>query len=94
MVRGVLIRVVSKGGHPKVLHRPLQHIYPLEFRCEPTSEEPSDATHNAELGEAAEPSQLPVQITESTTSSPMCRRSTQMAANQARDRILGCVMTD
>ena len=55
VVQRVPIRVMSKGGHPKLLRKPLQHIYPLEVRCEPTAEVSSGATHNAELGEADEP---------------------------------------
>ena len=34
-IRGVRVRVTSPKGQPKILNRPLQHIYPLEVRCEP-----------------------------------------------------------
>ena len=34
VVQGVCVGVMSKRGRPKILHRPLQHIYPLEVRSE------------------------------------------------------------
>ena len=94
VVWGVLLRVMLKGGHPKLLHRPIQHIYPLEVCCEPTAEESPSVTQRAEPVKADDPSLSPVQITEFTTINPVCRRSTRMAANQAQDRILSCTITD
>ena len=39
-VRGVHVKVISKRGRPKVLRRPIQHIYPLEVcsEADPVSE--------------------------------------------------------
>lgn len=31
-VRGVRVKVLSKGGQVKMIRRPIQHIYPLEVR--------------------------------------------------------------
>ena len=33
--RRLHVRVMSRKGRPKLLRRPLQHIYPLEVHCEP-----------------------------------------------------------
>lgn len=93
VVRGVHVRVMSRKGHPKTLRRPLQHIYPLEVRCEPTDDE----THGAEdvaCNGSDNPSLTPMEIAEPTISSTVCRRPTRMAAIQARDRILGCAIED
>ena len=87
------MRVMSRREHPKTLRRPLQHIYPLEVRCEPTDDE----THSAEdvvCNGSDNPSLTPMGIAEPTISSTVCRRPTRMAAIQARDRILGCAIED
>ena len=87
------MRVMSRKGHPKTLRRPLQHIYPLKVRCEPTDDE----THSAEdvaCNGSDNPSLNPMEIAEPTISSTVCRRPTQMAAIQARDRILGYAIED
>ena len=55
VVRGVLVKVMLKKGHPKLLHRPLQHIYPLEVHCEPTAENSPGATQTAEPDGADDP---------------------------------------
>jgi hypothetical protein len=33
-VRGARMRVVSRKGQPRILWRPIQHVYSLEVRCE------------------------------------------------------------
>lgn len=35
VVQGVCMQAISRDGHPNILHRPLQHIYPLQVCCEP-----------------------------------------------------------
>ena len=83
-VRGVRVRVVSKGGQLKIINRPIQHLYPLEVRSEhsdsistetsPTVEDtPSPANENAE---------------------PIRPQSTRKAAAHARDRIVGLMKDD
>ena len=90
VVRGVHVRVTSKQGYIKTLRRPLQHIYPLEIRCEPTDD--GNVVEN-EQDTIAVDSDIPATITtESERSSP--KRPVRRAATQARDRILGCVMDD
>ena len=79
------MRVTSPKGQPKILNRPLQHIYPLEVRCEPIEGETGDKTHD-ELDHAA-----PAPKETSELSVP--RRSTRNAAAQARDKILGCTIS-
>ena len=92
VVRGVRVRVASKEGHTKSLHRPLQHIYPLEVGGgdpEPdkdvTSDKPADATTDATADGVA--STVPKHL-------PVSRRPTRAAAVHARDRILGCLTDD
>lgn len=83
VVRGVFVRVMSKKGRPESLRRPLQHIYPLEVRCEPTAEEPDDVETNTKPGDPS------LETNECATN---LGRPTRIAAAQARDRILGCAI--
>ena len=89
VVRGVYVRVMSKGGCPKSLRRPLQHIYPLEVRCEPAADAPSDADTTALDAEHGRADNSSIPAVETSTSSPLPRRPTRVAATLARDRILG-----
>lgn len=94
VVRGVRVRVMSKKGHLKTLRRPLQHIYPLEVRCEPTEGERAGV--EADQDEAPDgpdhPSLTPMETAEPSTSSSVSRHPTRRAAGQAHDRILGCAI--
>jgi len=94
VVRGVRVRVMSKKGHPKTLRRPLQHIYPLEVRCEPTEGERAGVEPDQD--EAPDrhdhPSLTPMETAEPSTSSSVSRRPTRRAAAQASDRILVCAI--
>ena len=97
VVRGVFVRMMSRKGLPKSLRRPLQHIYPLEVRCEPTAEQPSndiETTQDTEPGNTDDPSLPPVETTESTNCSSVLGRPARMAATRARDRILGSAIAD
>ena len=85
VIRGVLVRVASQKGHPKTLRRPLQYIYPLEVRGETTEEE---------IGDIGEVTPDKPNHPSSTPEPSVPRRSTQSAAAQARDRILGCAIRD
>ena len=83
-VRGVRVKVVSKGGQLKIIHRPIQHLYPLEVG----SRQPDSTT--TEISQTAE-------NTHSTTDedvTPTRSRSTRTAAALARDRIVGIMMDD
>ena len=71
-VRGVLVRVMSKRGQVKMIRRPIQHIYPLEVRNEPS--EPTVANT------PSTPETAPTTVTDSVRP-----RSTRRAAVQARD---------
>ena len=79
-IRGVRVKVVSKGGQVKIIRRPIQHIYPLEVQSKSTGEEVK----------VEESRSTPV--TES--SDPVWPRSTRKSAANAQDRILGMMMDD
>jgi len=87
-VRGVYVRVSSKGGRVRVLRRPVQHIYPLEVQSEPSDGEPTNTDPPYMQMES------PCNSAESVGTTPdhasMCR-PVRASAVQARDRILGCV---
>ena len=85
VVRGVYVKVMTKGGSPTTLRRPLQHIYTLEVRCE-TVESPAnvEADHNMTGGEPDDP----------TTDHSASRRPVRRAATHARDRILSLAIED
>ena len=79
-IRGVLVKVVSKGGQVQFIRRPVQHIYPLEVTShsadkEVPVEESRDVPHSEDLR-------------------PIRPRSSRRAAVQARDRIAGMMMDD
>ena len=49
-VQGVHVKVVSKGGQVKIIHRPIQHLYSFEVRSKPSdsaSMETSQTTENS-----------------------------------------------
>lgn len=84
-VRGACVRVQSGTGHSTVLRRPIQHLYPLEVRCQ----EPPN------LGSELPSTTLNPDEDSSTEPPPASMRPPRRAtALQARDRILGCNMTD
>ena len=69
VTRGVYVRVMSRRGHPKILRRPLQHIYPLEVRREPTDGNPASVETDQDTTPVDPdiPSLSPVNNTGSTT---------------------------
>ena len=79
-IRGVRVKVVSKGGQVKIIQRPIQHIYLLEVRSRSTGEEVR----------VEESRSTPV----AESSDPVRPRSTRKSAAHARDRILGMMMGD
>ena len=79
-VRGVYVRVMSKKGHTKILRRPIQHVYPLEVRSNP-----SDLSPECQQDSTEEPTAV---------SEDVQRRPVRRAATQARDRVLGCLIDD
>ena len=78
-VRGVLVRVMSKGGQVKMIRRPIQHIYPLEVGNEPSEPTIADTPSTTES-------------TPTTATNSVRPRSTRRAAVQARDRIVAVTM--
>ena len=84
----VIVRVASGKGHARLLRRPIQHIYPLEIRSgspDPTSQDAElpPTSDNDERGSDGEDIARPdgTQV-----------RPARKAANQARDRIIGCLI--
>ena len=79
-IRGVRVRVVSKGGQVKIIRRPIQHIYPMEVRSRSTDEEVGiGGSHSTSTADGSD---------------PIRPRSTRKAAAHARDRIVGMMMED
>ena len=79
-IRGVRVKVVSKGGQVKIIRRPIQHIYPLEVRSRSTDEEVRvEESHSTPVAESSD---------------PIRPRSTRKSAAHARDRIVGVMMED
>ena len=89
VIRGVRVRVASKKGCPKTLHRPLQHVYPLEVRDDlPTGDaEPVKDVTSEQSTDANASDQMPT----ASDNSVVVRRPKRTAAIHARDRILGCL---
>lgn len=76
-VRGVRVKVLSKGGQVKIIRRPIQHIYPLEVRSFVESTV----------------AQTPIPEDATVEQSDLCRpRSSRKAALNARDRIVAVLM--
>lgn len=92
VIRGVRVRVASKKGCPKTLHRPLQHVYPLEVRDDlPTGDaEPVKDVTSEQSTDANASDQMPT----ASDNSVVVRRPKRTAAIHARDRILGCLADD
>ena len=87
-VRGVYVRVSSKGGRVRVLQRPVQHIYPLEVQSQPSDGELTNTNPPHVQVESTRDSAEPVGTTPDHASK--CR-PVRASAVQARDWILGCV---
>ena len=86
------MRVASKNGGPKTLHRPLQHVYPLKV-CDDAL---SDAHPDRDIM-TCQPADVGVDVPTSTApdnSNSASRRPRRAAAVHARDRILGCLTDD
>ena len=99
VVRGVCLRVTSKTGTSKIIRRPLQHIFPLEVRSNHVDEDSitKDTDPVKDHADSTGPdiqSPLPKTGDISNTGSPTRRRPVRRAADQARARILDCVMKD
>ena len=80
-VRGVSVRVMSKGGRAKVIRRPIQHIYPLEIR-----------SRLSETSAVEAPSAAAVSNPEESMYSGVRARSTKKAALNAKARIEGLLV--
>lgn len=82
LVRGAQMKVVSKNGSPRLLRRPLQHIYPLEVRSDneetPHEDTPPDDENNQQA--------MPIPVTP-----PQGTRGVRKAAIEARSRIRECM---
>ncbi len=92
-LRGVRVRVISKGGQVKIIRRPVQHIYPLEVRTDPQETQYTNVSDR--------PTENVVVRARSTTNADrptknvvVRARSTQKAALQAKDRITECLIED
>ena len=74
-VRGVSVKVLSKGGRVEFIRRQIQHIYPLEIHSKHTESRPVTAD-NPQAGDE-------------TRSTPISTRprSVRKAAMQAKERI-------
>lgn len=78
-IRGVRVRVLSKGGQVKIIRRPIQHVYPLEVRS------PMESTIT--LTPPSIPEDAIVERSDSHRPS-----SSRKAALHARDRIVAVMM--
>ncbi len=92
-LRGVRIRVISKGGQVKIIRRPVQHIYPLEVRTDPQETQHTNVSDR--------PTENVVVRARSTTNADrptknvvVRARLTRKAALQAKDRITECLIED
>ncbi len=83
-IRGVRVKVISKGGQVKIIRRPVQHIYPLEVRQETQHTNVSDRPTENVVVRADRPTENVV----------VRARSTRKAALQAKDRITECLIED
>ncbi len=107
-VRGVRVKVMSKGGRIQFLRRPIQHIYPLEVRSNDNDidkqplevrsndndieKQPFEVRSN-ESDVNNEVQEVDPHSTSSTVNSrPSRSRSSRKSAAHARDRIAGVVM--
>ena len=79
-VRGVVVKVTSRGGSVKYLRRPVQHIYPLEVRCSSSPPEDDGKT--------------PTDDDKQDLDEGSHTRPTRKSVEQARDRIIGCLIKD
>ena len=93
VVRGVCVKVTSRTGSPKILRRPLQHIYPLEVRTD-TDSGSLEPNHDMDRSESDNPPLSPVNCAESHADNPGSGRPVRRTAALTRDRILGCVIED
>ena len=82
IVRGVTVKVTSRSGHPSVIRRPIQHIYPMEVK---SSSVPTDNT------DAVLSNDRHVTLADK---SPTRSLSKRRAALEARDKILGSTLDD
>ena len=79
-IRGVRVKVVSKGGQVKIVRRPIQHIYPLEVQSRSTGEEVRvEESHSTLVAKSSD---------------PIRPQSTRKSAAHAQDRIVGVMMED
>ena len=79
-IRGMHVRVISKGGQVKIIQRPIQHIYPMEVRSRSTDEEVEiGGSHSTSTADGSD---------------PIRPQSTRKAAAHARDQIVGMMMED
>ena len=91
VIHGVCIKVMSKRGALKILHRLLHQIYPLEV-CSKLKDKNSATTNTNQDEVHVEKSQPPMssgQVNSPTTIWPVRR-----AFSEARDQILGYLMED
>lgn len=73
-IRAARVKVLSPGGRPTILKRPIQHLYPLEVRVA-----------SSETGETVEQPSTRIEPPQSDVS--RARRPCRRAAQQARDRV-------
>ena len=104
-VRGVMVRVAPGKGHAKLLRRPIQHIHPLEI-CSgspdptfqvaelPRSGSPDPTSQDAELAPTSDNDERGSDGEDIARPIRTQVRPARRAANQARDRIVGCLIED
>lgn len=85
--RAAVVRVCKKG-RVVTLHRPIQHLYPLEVAAKAELESDKNVSDNDEDAAIDEPDVNTKGVPEQSTSEPNVRRPKRSAAEQARDRIL------
>ena len=82
IVRGVTVKVTSRSGHPSVIRRPIQHIYPMEVKSSSVPTDNTDAVLNNDRHVTL------------ADKSPTRSLSKRRAALEARDKILGSTLDD
>ena len=97
--RGAVLRVAGPGRRAKHLRRPVQRLYPIEIPAQEKSENsssqnnPTDEHDNDTLDGSTNSQESPASVLPDTPS-PQMRRSSRVAAADARARVLAQVLED
>lgn len=83
-VRSVRVKVESKRGQARLIHRPIQQLYPLEVYSKPSNSTSTETTQTIENNHSPT----------SEDAGPVRLQPTRTAAVHARDRIVGIITDD